>query len=281
MISTNQKLIALIGAMKSGTSNLHSLLSTHPDIDGGKNKEGNFFVHNNLKGFEGNYTQRTSTYLLDGSTAYSKPGQNVAAAENIKAALGRVFSDVYIIYIVRDPIERIISQVNYMANNPQWGTPSFSHTGRVISDYHEMLAPYVRLFSKEKILILTFEEFKSNENQVLDKCARFLKVPNQFNLNLSNQHKTDTKGILERMLLTRFQSTIHMVSPSLRNRGKKILRFISKPQKLQPSESQLIDIHLQIRQSILTFLDENNIDISVWPLFNHFEQNFSTKRDRK
>ena len=105
MHQNSKKLIALIGSMKSGTSNLYSLLATHPQIDGGLNKEGNYFANNDLDGFSRNFVKTNSTYLLDGSTAYTKPGLNKISAFNIHKAKGEIFSEVFILYIVRDPID--------------------------------------------------------------------------------------------------------------------------------------------------------------------------------
>ena len=112
-------LIALVGAMKSGTSHLHALLSTHPMIDGGVQKEGDFFVDNETTEFVKNFKKPGAKFVLDGSTAYTKPLSCRKSAEHMAAAIGHMFKDIKILYIVRDPIDRIVSQVNYMANNPQ------------------------------------------------------------------------------------------------------------------------------------------------------------------
>ena len=104
--------IVIAGSARSATSALARALSVHPDIDPGKVKEPNFFSRHFERGFEwydGFYDSRRSDLLrLDASVSYTSP-LYPAALEN----LAMTSPDPFIIYCVRDPIDRAVSHYLY------------------------------------------------------------------------------------------------------------------------------------------------------------------------
>jgi hypothetical protein len=100
--------VFIIGAAKCGTTSLHHYLDQHPDISMSRVKEPNVFS-------EGRWATRYDHYeglfdceapfRGDSSTSYSRFPVEGDAAARIHAAV----SDAKLIYLVRDPIERTIS----------------------------------------------------------------------------------------------------------------------------------------------------------------------------
>jgi len=154
----------IIGAMKSGTSSLHAYLDAHPDIFMSRQKEPGYFLKEFTWGrgedwylslFEGGESCR---YRGESSTHYTKLPRFQGAAER----LAEHCPDARLIYLMRDPIERIISHYWHMVmshdedrpmleavrNNPQ-----YLH----VSHYSMQLEPWFARFPRERILTMTFE----------------------------------------------------------------------------------------------------------------------------
>ena len=103
----------VIGAMKCGTNSLHRYLKLHPQICMSSTKEPNYFVE------EKNYAEGIDWYqslfkdstkaLGECSTNYSKRPFFQGVAQRIQAVL----PDVKLIYLLRDPVERIISHYRH------------------------------------------------------------------------------------------------------------------------------------------------------------------------
>lgn len=104
--------IVIAGSARSATSALATALGVHPRIDPGKVKEPNYFSRHMGRGFEwydSLYESRRSDLLrLDASVSYTSP-HYPDALEN----LARASPDPFIIYCVRDPIDRAVSHYLY------------------------------------------------------------------------------------------------------------------------------------------------------------------------
>ena len=135
-----------------------------------------------------------------------------------------------------------------------------------------MLAPYTQKFGREKILVLTFEELKSNPKALLNQIATFLSISPSFDLTSGYQHRTEVKSNLERLLLLRYQSIIHMFPASYRSYAKTFLRMFSSQQKLVPSDIQLEEIHSHIQTDVLRFIEKYGINMNDWKTFESLEK---------
>lgn len=192
------KFSIIIGAMKSGTSSLFSILAQHPEISACNEKEPEFFVrdHKYEKGLKEYYKlwdfdHDTHKLALEASTSYTKIPNFPNAAERIKNS----GINVKVIYIMRQPIERIRSQMQ-MSHCKGWKV--FDDQGRIhnfhiaFSKYHMQISEYYKLFLPEQILLLSFENFIKDPKYTLKQVCKFLGIDDTFNFILAKANKHDS-----------------------------------------------------------------------------------------
>lgn len=195
----------IIGAMKSGTTYLHELLSTHPQIFMSLVKEPCYFVHpKELKRrwpemWKNMYWKSEENYLklFNGPDNTPIVGESSAEYTNypllsgIPERIQRFNPDSRFIYILRDPIERTISHywmyINYYALEID---PSEAIRKRpeliAISNYTMQLKQFLQFFNIDKIFVTTFEELTSNPKNSYQQILAWLNVDNTYipdNLN--------------------------------------------------------------------------------------------------
>jgi hypothetical protein len=174
----------IIGAMKSGTTSLHEYLDTHPQIAMSREKEPGYFVEElglhkgqdwYLSLFEQDDRYR---YLGESSTHYTK----LPVYQGVPERLFRFNPDARLIYIMRNPFDRVISHY--------WHAVRAVHHGGEIrpllkavqedpqylafSDYAMQLEPYFERFGRDSVLTLTFEELIEDPQREVDRIYRWL-----------------------------------------------------------------------------------------------------------
>ena len=191
----------IIGAMKSGTSTLTEILSMHPEVCFCREKEPHFFSKNsdwkaNLEDYKNLYNPQEEQICGEGSTTYTcYPEFN----KNIWDDLYQFNPQLKLIYIMRDPVERIVS--HYMHNYLRSYT-SDTLEKAVLSEcsyinrtrYFVQFRPYLDVFGKEKVLLLTFEELITNKKITLNKIADFLNIDGDKFDNFENVHANKSVG---------------------------------------------------------------------------------------
>src|SRR3954452_4665444 len=100
--------VFIIGAAKCGTTSLHHYLGQHPEISMSRAKEPSVFSQGRwvtkYESYDGLF-DCDAPYRGDASTSYSRYPVEGDAAARIHAAV----PDAKLIYLVRDPIERTVS----------------------------------------------------------------------------------------------------------------------------------------------------------------------------
>jgi Sulfotransferase domain len=188
---TNIKLLpnlVIIGAMKAGTTSLHSYLDLHPQIFMSRIKELNFFVEgeNWLRGLEwykSNF-DRPAQIIGESSPNYTK----YPFFKGVAQRMHRAIPDAKLIYIVRDPMKRIVSHyIHRVADGLE--KRSFAealaddwHTNHVISSsqYYRQLEQYLNYYSPERILVISLEDLARDRTNTLQSVFRFLEVDPDF-----------------------------------------------------------------------------------------------------
>lgn len=183
--------LIIIGAMRSGTTSLHFYLDQHPQIAMLRIKELNFFVESAVwpttwhKGAAWYATQFDDATLVRGeaSPVYS----SFPWFEGAPARMHQIIPDTKIIYLLRDPVERMISDFQLLKNWGFWNC-DFADTLTELeanglaqrSRYFMQLEKYLEYFPAAQIHVATLEDLKSNKRQTLRAMFRFLGVDENF-----------------------------------------------------------------------------------------------------
>lgn len=174
----------LIGGMKCGTTSLFHYLQAHPEIAMSPLKEVDFFVE------EGNWRRGLDWYrrqfdvsgtgtlaVGEASTSYTKWPEYDGVAERI----ARTLPDVRLVYVVREPIDRIRSHYQHRlligAERAPIETAVLQDQRYVAcSRYAMQIERYLSFFPRDRLLVLTSEELRAARAATVALVFRFLGV---------------------------------------------------------------------------------------------------------
>ena len=179
--------LIVIGAAKSGTTSLHEYLDLHPEISMSREKELNFFVEelNWSRGAEW-YEQQFEPAPVRGesSPAYTAYPLRRGVPKRMAATL----SDIRLVYLVRDPIDRIVS--HYVHRAVTWSdvtTIAEAFADPVVREwlvkpscYWLQLEQYFEHFARERVLVLDSDELRTRREETLAAVFRFVGVDDSF-----------------------------------------------------------------------------------------------------
>lgn len=174
----------VIGAMKCGTSSLHEQLALRSGVHMSTPKEPNFFSD------DANYARGIEHYLAcfegvqpgqiagESSTHYTKLPTWPHTVERMAALL----PDAHFVYVMRDPIERILSQYIHEWTQREVAEPleralRLHERFAAYSQYARQLAPFVRRFGRQRILLVAFERMLAQPDAELARICAFLGDP--------------------------------------------------------------------------------------------------------
>jgi hypothetical protein len=180
--------LLIIGAAKCGTTSLHNYLNAHPEIAMSEVKELDFFVadgtwSSGVDWYKKNFDP-TSTITGESSTSYTRGWDTEEVADRVRSVL----TEVKLVYMVRDPVERIRSDYH------QHRTAGIERRSLATaladpenpylqaSRYGTQLAPYIDHFGLQSILVETQEHLLSERRACLGRIFRFLEVDDQIDL---------------------------------------------------------------------------------------------------
>jgi hypothetical protein len=172
--------------MKAGTTSLHAYLSLHPEIFMSAEKEPRFFTeewnwHRGLEWYEAQFPE-PATIRGESTPDYTK----FPEIRNVPKRIRSVIPDVRLIYLVRDPIDRIVSHyVDAYSFGRVHGTleeelANFDCHFVNCSKYYMQLEQYLDYFDPESILVLVSEELWNDRRTTLQSVFRFLGVDESF-----------------------------------------------------------------------------------------------------
>ncbi|TVQ32398.1 MAG: sulfotransferase [Phycisphaeraceae bacterium] len=197
----------VIGAQKCATSSLCDLLGRHPDIFMTKPKELYFFSHDHIwrKGWNWyeQYFQAAEGMAAagEGSASYSMQATHPDAAPRIAEHL----PDAKLFYIVRNPLDRILSNWIHLRSRGGRERLPFNDAVRTnpvyldTSSYRRQIDVYRRWWPDDRIMVLFFEDFTADQPGTMRRCFEFLGVdpdrealPESLVKNASTGSREDT-----------------------------------------------------------------------------------------
>lgn len=192
----------IIGAQKSGTTSLHEYLDKHQDIFMSKPlKEPGFFMP--IKFMRTYFKSQKKpidiinskilmkTFMMKSYNGESLFGEsstyytlaNRAEEFDIPARIHKYNPKMKLIYVLRDPFERLYSNYRHDKKKGRCDNISFGdylniHRNDLFktSLYFYQIEQYLHFFKKENILLLTFNEVIKKTNKTLKKIFTFLDI---------------------------------------------------------------------------------------------------------
>jgi sulfotransferase family protein len=185
----------VIGTMKGGTTSLYHYVRDHPEIAMPRIKELDFFVDelNWSRGVEWYREQFAaggkSGVRGEASTSYTK----FPRYQGVSARMAKVVPDVRLIYVLRDPVERMRSHYQHrVANGAETRAPEVALFEDPIyldySRYALQLDQYLDHFDREQLLVITSEELRDDRHETVHRVFDFIGVdPNFVPANLDSE----------------------------------------------------------------------------------------------
>jgi hypothetical protein len=177
----------VIGATKAGTTALHTFLSLHPEIQMSTDKELNFFIHpSSLEHLDdyGSFFDARAPLRGETSPLYTYDPIVPGVPERIHAAL----PDVKLIYLVRDPVERALS--DYVHYSAVWEEESLDEAFARPEDAHNLygapsmysrqLERYLERFRPDQILVLDQAQLLADGSGTMSAVFGFLGADEDF-----------------------------------------------------------------------------------------------------
>ena len=180
--------LIVIGAHKCGTSSLHYYLGLHPQVCMSKFKELNFFVA------ERNWSRGRDWYRSQFSGPADIIGESsplyadYPACGGVPARMHGVIPDARLIYLVRDPVERILSHYTHWyalrqehdALSDVVARPAALSSYINRSLYHMQLQQYLPFYDLNDILVVASEDLRDRRRATLAEVFRFLGIDASF-----------------------------------------------------------------------------------------------------
>jgi hypothetical protein len=179
--------LIVIGGLKCGTTSLHHYLSLHPEIAMSRPKELNYFVAElnwelGRAWYESHF-DRDAPVRGETSPHYTNLPRFEGVAERMHSLLG---DDARLVYMVRDPLERILS--HYLHNvgagyeerpmEEALLVPGSSYMAR--SRYAMQLVPYLERFGAERVLVVDNGELAREREATVRRVFEFCGVDAGF-----------------------------------------------------------------------------------------------------
>jgi hypothetical protein len=192
--------LLVIGAMKCGTSSLHRYLGLHPEIEMSHPKELNFFIDET----ENHYIARPNWER--GVDWYSDRFQSRARirgeaspaytdhphVRGVPARAATVVPDARLIYLVRDPIDRIVSHYLQRVGARREARPLDVLLREILdlrapghgyisrSRYGAQLEQWLAHYPRDRVLVIATEDLLADRVATMSRVFRFLGIDDSF-----------------------------------------------------------------------------------------------------
>jgi hypothetical protein len=173
--------------MKAGTTSLHRYLAIHPEVWMSRQKELDFFIE--LRNWDRGINWYASHFQEEAFIrGESSPGYtNYPYHDKVPQRMHSLIPDAKLIYILRNPLERIISDYLHRFRKKSerrsiqdalGGEDTKGYVNR--SCYFLQISQYLGFYPMERILIITQEELLAKRIGTLKRVFRFLEIDESF-----------------------------------------------------------------------------------------------------
>lgn len=246
--------LVVIGAMKSGTTSLFHDLITHPDVVSFEKESGLLYRPEVWKRRAPSPSDRQ--VRLDVSASYSMEPYFSGAA----ASAGRLLTDVHVVYLVRDPVDRLLSHHHHDVASgvaPADVNEALERDGRFLaySRYWTQLQPWRHVVSDDRVRVVKFEDYVTDRVGVVLALHEWVGLPAPANrvelrsIHNDSRERRASRGLLRRVLQSDlYRDRLHgLVSDRLRNRASQRLLPPPAPRPAPPDLETLASLVRELK----------------------------------
>lgn len=271
--------LIVIGAMKCGTTSLHRYLGLHPEVFMSETKELNFFCA------EGTWSRGVDWYASlfpadrtvrgESSPSYAHHPYFDGVPERMRS----VVPAAKLVYLVRDPIERIVSHwIHDFAEGRERRDlaaclEDLDRSGYVAaSRYFAQLERYLSAYPREQILVLRLDELERARDRTLARVFDFVGVDPSFRSERFAlvEHRSSEKRALSALGRRLAASPVgkgvsRLPAPLARRVHRALARPFSRPVE-RPSVAPLLRgrIRAHLRPDGARLERLTGMDLSAW-----------------
>jgi hypothetical protein len=197
------------GTEKAGTTSVYTYLGQHPEVCSSRNKETDFFRHDftgDLSGDRNNYARYFSAcseqhrIVMEASPGY------LGEATSVAPRIARLIPDVRMLFILRDPVERMYSSFNFHqgrldisdkldfgdyveiclaydrgeASADELGLDEWYLKVLRFGCYAEYLEKYYQVLAADQIKVMGFEQLTGDVAGFMRELSTFLNIDAEF-----------------------------------------------------------------------------------------------------
>ena len=261
----------IVGAPKAGTTSLYHYLNEHPQIEMSLQKEPDYFSDKEIQ-IQGLYysrnridteekynglfnTQKKDVIFGEGSVSYlfyptvaqdiKVYNPNAKIIIMLRNPIDRAFSHYLMDYrlgLVSDSFEDIINKKSKHKN-----AHLFYQQYIKVGEYAAQLKRYCDIFDKKNILLIDYENFKSDVTGTVNSAYSFLNISAEFSVDINKKHNTFT---MPKNKLIRFvysfviiRNILSFIFPKNIIKAVRLILFTKdkKPKLLEETRNQLKD----------------------------------------
>ena len=254
----------IIGAMKSGTTGLFMDLCQHPQVFLPDSKEPHCLCDDHVLSDEGldDYAKlykgaKPEQKICDASTGYTKLPDHPGVVDRAVQVLPDGFK---VIYLVRDPIDRIVSHYRHELQAGLVDAPideAVRTDDRYVnySRYEYQLKAWLDAIGHERIQLIRFEQYQSNRQSVVEAACRFLELQVEQLPEIAEviYNRSDGKPVARGLWASISRNTTYrnllrpLISPRMRLTLQRLLVPTSKISEEAPQQSTLDWLREQLR----------------------------------
>lgn len=192
----------VIGAGKAGTTSLWGYLREHPQIFMSDPKELNFFTtehnwHRGLEWYESHFEEAGDARAIGEVTGSYANWPNFAG---VPERMVEVLPDARLIYVIRNPVERIVSAFKYMSlrgdeDKPMDEAIRTNPMYLSVSSYATQIEQYLKVYPSDRLHVVVSEDMRDDREATIKKVFEFLEVDPDVELEILGHefNRTDRK----------------------------------------------------------------------------------------